>query len=85
MVRGSNAGRGKIFIAFPKRPKQLWVQAVFCSVASGVLPRVRWTRVDVEQTRPSIIEFRNDWSCNFVPPFVFMAWKGTILPSFYTK
>jgi hypothetical protein len=74
----SNADRGEIFIASPKRQKQLWVQAVFCSVASGVLPRVRWTGDDVEHPRPSIIEFKNDWSCNFVPPFVFMAWKGTI-------
>jgi hypothetical protein len=39
MVPGSNAGTAKVFIASPKLPKQLWVQAVFYSVASGVLPQ----------------------------------------------
>jgi hypothetical protein len=51
----------------------------------GVYLGVRRPGDDVEHSRPSIIEFRNDWSYNFFPPFVFMAWRGTNLTSFYAK
>jgi len=51
----------------------------------GFYPGVRRPGDDVEHSCPSVIEFRNDWSHNFVPPFVFTTWRGTNLPSLYTK
>jgi hypothetical protein len=67
-------GRRERFLSSPKRPDQVWV-------TGDSSPGVRRLEYEVDRLPPFRFEVRIKWISASTPPYAFMAYTGTALPS----
>jgi hypothetical protein len=66
--RGSNPGKGRRFLSYPKHPDQLWSPHSTVSMVTGVLAfGVKRLGRDTDHSPPSSVEVKNEWSSTSVP------------------
>ena len=63
------------------------VHPISCSVGKGALFRrgLKWTYLEADHTHAWSAEIRNEWNCNSIPLFVFLASTGTSLKFTYLR